>query len=168
MIENILLFYLTRQEIPLHLFFARTLVGSLESQCNVAINVKTLSPKAPVLCLRFLAQYIVRHFFFRWSFNKLKRSEETFTIGMKNRNEEKNTSSKKKLNNQIIIIRKQEKIKGKNNENDNSNNNNGNDSFLLQKRLFQDRRRGFWIMSFIFFFNFTIGNWSTIFPIMHT
>lgn len=82
-------------------------------------------------------------FFFRWSFNKLKRSEETFTIGMKNRNEEKNTSSKKKLNNQIIIIRKQEKIKGKNNENDNSNNNNGNDSFLLQKRLFQDRRRGF-------------------------
>ena len=61
MIENILLFYLTRREITLHLFFARTRVGSLESQCNVAINVKPLSPKAPVLCSRFLAQYIVRH-----------------------------------------------------------------------------------------------------------
>ena len=59
-IENILLFYLTRREIPRHLFFARTRVGSLESQCNVAINVKRLSPKAPVLCSRFLAEYIVR------------------------------------------------------------------------------------------------------------
>ena len=61
-IKNILLFYLTRREIPLHLFFARTRVGSSESQCNVANNVKTvtLSPTAPVLCSRLKAEYIVR------------------------------------------------------------------------------------------------------------
>ena len=61
-IENILLFYLTRREIQLHLFFARTRVGSSESQCNVANNVKTvtLSPTAPVLCSRLKAEYSVR------------------------------------------------------------------------------------------------------------
>ena len=61
-IENILLFYLTRREIQLHLFFARTRVGSSESQCNVANNVKTvtLSPTAPVSCSRFKAEYCVR------------------------------------------------------------------------------------------------------------
>ena len=61
-IENILLFYLTRRKIPLHLFFARTRVGSSEQQCNVANNVKTvtLSPTAPVSCSRFKAEYCVR------------------------------------------------------------------------------------------------------------
>ena len=61
-IENILLFYLTRREIQLHLFFARTRVGSSESQCNVANNVKTvtLSPTAPVSCSRLKAEYYVR------------------------------------------------------------------------------------------------------------
>ena len=36
--------------------------------------------------------------------NKLKRSEKTFTMGMKNRNEEEKDFLKKKLNKQVIII----------------------------------------------------------------
>ena len=43
-------------------------------------------------------------FFFLPSFNKLKRSEKTFTMGMKNRNEEEKDFLKKKLNKQVIII----------------------------------------------------------------
>ena len=47
---------------------------------------------------------VVFFFFFLPSFNKLKRSEKTFTMGMKNRNEEEKDFLKKKLNKQVIII----------------------------------------------------------------
>ena len=106
MIENSLLFYLTRREIPRHLFFSRTRVGSLESQFNVAINVKNAVAKST--CVMFKVpgtiycktskqnNAVVAVFFFLPSFNKLKRSEKTFTMGMKNRNEEEKDFLEKK------------------------------------------------------------------------